>query len=111
MPSGRKLESAFQARLVKRLKEAFPGCVVLKTDPNCIQGFPDLLVLFGSRWAALECKRSASAPHRPNQDFYICRLNEMSYSAFVYPENEERVIHDLQQAFGSEGTACVSVRE
>lgn len=111
MPSGRKLESAFQARLVKRLEKAFPGCVVLKTDPNCIQGFPDLLVLFGSRWAALECKRSAGAPHRPNQDFYICRLNEMSYSAFVYPENEERVIHDLQQAFGSEGAACVSVRE
>ena len=71
-------ESTFQSRLIKRLKREFPGCIVLKTDPNFIQGFPDLLVLFGSRWAALECKRSASASHRPNQDFYIARLHSMS---------------------------------
>src|SRR5699024_7699727 len=104
-------ESTFQSRLIKRLKREFPGCIVLKTDPNFIQGFPDLLVLFGSRWAALECKRSASASHRPNQEFYIARLHSMSYSSFVYPENEEQVFHDLQQAFGLAGAACVPVRE
>jgi len=91
-------ESSFQASLIKELKERFPGCVVLKNDPNFIQGFPDLLVLHNGNWGALECKRSGKASHRPNQDFYISKLNEMSYAAFISPENREDILNELQQA-------------
>lgn len=98
MPS---LESAFQANLIRDLKGIFDGCVVLKNDANYIQGFPDLLILYKDRWAALECKRSSHASIRPNQQYYIDILNAMSYAAFVYPENKEEVLDDLQQAFES----------
>ena len=97
-----KRENEYQAGLIKRIKERFPGSVVLKNDPNYIQGFPDITVLQGKRWAVLECKREESAPHQPNQDYYVNMLNGMSYSAFVYPENEEEVFDGLAQAFGSD---------
>lgn len=96
-----KLESNFQRGLIKELKEKFPNCMIYKLDPTYIQGSPDLLILEKDKWAALEVKVRKSASHRPNQDYYINKLNNMSYAAFVYPENKEDIIHDLEQAFGS----------
>ena len=93
-----KLESKFQAELIKDIKSAYPGCVVLKNDANYIQGFPDLTVLYGDRWAVLETKRSEHEPHRPNQDHYVEMLNDMSYSSFIFPENREKVMNELEQA-------------
>jgi hypothetical protein len=77
----------------------FPGCIVTKLDSGHIQGIPDLLILWNERWACLECKRSKNASHRPNQDYYVNKMNDMSFSAFIYPENKEEVLHELQQAF------------
>lgn len=91
-------ESAFQASLIQEIKDKFPGCVVLKNDSKYCQGFPDILVLYGDRWAALECKRTANASHRPNQDYYVEKLKAMSYSAFIFPENRSEVMNALQQA-------------
>lgn len=93
-----KLESSFQANLIKELKKIFPGCIVLKNDPDYIQGFPDLLILFNDKWALLECKRSASSSKRPNQEFYILKAKEMSYGSFICPENKEEVLRELQSA-------------
>lgn len=93
-----KLESSFQASLIKELKSIFPGAMVLKNDPNYIQGFPDLLILYNDRWAALECKRSSSASSRPNQRYYVETLKKMSYAAFICPENKEVILSELQQA-------------
>jgi hypothetical protein len=76
----------------------FPGCVVMKNDPNYIQGIPDLIILYEDKWAALECKRSAREKHQPNQDYYITKMNSMSYAAFIYPENKEDILDELQQA-------------
>lgn len=90
-----RTENIYQRSLIKRLKEEIPGCIILKNDPNYIQGIPDLLLLVGDRWFALEVKRSASASHRPNQDYYIDRMNEMSAAYYVYPENEDEVIDEI----------------
>ena len=106
-----KRENKFQSQLIAEIKELLPGCKVLKNDPNYIQGIPDLTVLYKDRWAALECKRSCDAPHRPNQDYYIDEMNEMSFAAFVYPENKEEVLHELQKAFRPRGKARVSKRK
>lgn len=103
-----KRESGFQASLINELKTRFPGCMVLKNDPTYIQGIPDLLVLHNNKWAALECKRSLKSHHQPNQDHYISHMNEMSYAAFVCPENKEEVLNDLQQTFQSGGPTCLS---
>lgn len=94
-------ESEYQSHLIKQLKVLFPSCIVLKNDPNYIQGVPDLLILYNDRWASLECKRSAKATHRPNQEFYVDKMNEMSFSAFIYPENEAEVLDALQRALGT----------
>lgn len=94
-----KLENWFQKNLIKDLKRLFKGCIVLKLDAKYIQGIPDLIVLYKKHWATLECKRSAKAPHRPNQDYYVDLMNKMSFSRFIYPENREEVLNELQQAF------------
>lgn len=93
-----KRERDFQSGLIADIRSILPGCIILKNDPTYIQGFPDLLVLFNRRWAALEVKRSANASHQPNQDYYIDILDRMSYASFVYPENKEEVLDELQQA-------------
>ena len=94
-----KLERDFQSKLIKKLKAMFEGCLVMKLDSSYIQGIPDLLILYKNKWATLECKRSAKAKVRPNQKFYVALLNKMSFSRFIYPENEEEVLHELRKAF------------
>ena len=93
-----KRENKFQAELIRDLKSRFPGCMVLKNDPDYIQGIPDLTILYGTRWATLECKRSESATHRPNQEYYVDKMNSMSYSRFIFPENKEAILDELQSA-------------
>ncbi len=95
------LERDFQRHIIKKLKDMFPGCIVLKTDPNYKQGIPDLLILYNKKWGALEVKRSSVAPHRPNQDYYVKRMNQMSFAAFISPENEEEVLDEIQKTFQS----------
>ena len=94
------MERDFQASLIKELKDIFKGCIVLKLDSSYIQGIPDLLVLYEDKWAALECKKSENARRRPNQDYYVSKMDRMSFARFVSPENKEEVIHDIQHAFG-----------
>lgn len=102
------LESQFQSQLIKKLEHMFDGCVILKNDAANRQGIPDLIILHGDRWAALEVKKSARATHRPNQDWYVRNLNAMSFAAFVYPENEMDVLNALQEAFRSRRKARLS---
>lgn len=93
------LESKFQANLKKDLKKMFPGCIVTKLDANCIQGIPDLLILYKDKWASLECKKSANAKKQPNQDYYVELMDKMSFARFICPENKEEVLNELQQVF------------
>lgn len=92
-------ESKFQRKLINELHDTFPECIVLKNDPGYIQGFPDLTIFFGNKWAALEVKKSAHAHHQPNQEYYVSKLNEMSSAFFVYPENKDEVIETLKRYF------------
>ena len=94
-------EGKFKKTLKQELKEMFPGCIVTQMDPNDIQGIPDLLILWQNKWATLECKKSQKASHRPNQDYYVEKMNNMSYSSFIFPENKEVILGELQQAFRS----------
>lgn len=91
-------ESRFQSQLIKELKQIFTGCVILKNDSSYIQGIPDILVLYKKRWAMLEVKASINSPVQPNQEYYVDLLNDMSFAAFICPENKEEVLNDLQQA-------------
>lgn len=93
------LERDFQARLIKELKTIFRGCIILKNDSSYIQGIPDLIILFEDKWAALEVKKSRTASHRPNQEYYVDLMDKMSYASFIYPENKEEVLYELQQSF------------
>lgn len=95
------LESSFQGQLIKELKKMFPGCIVTKNDSSYIQGIPDLTIFYKDKWATLECKQNARAKRQPNQEYYVGRMNEMSFSKFIYPENKEEVLYELQQTFKS----------
>lgn len=100
-------ENQYQAKLIKKLKRRFPGAIILKNDSSYQQGIPDLTLLYHSCWAVLEVKPSLDAPRQPNQEFFIEVLDEMSFGAFICPENEEDVLNELQEAFESCGGACV----
>lgn len=95
------LENKFKTKLVKDLETMFPGCMVLHLDPNEIQGIPDLLILYKNKWAVLEGKKNQFATHQPNQDYYVNLMDQMSFASFIYPENKEEVLYELQQAFGT----------
>lgn len=101
-------EGAYKTKLIKRLRDMFPGCEIIRPDSRFQQGVPDLIILWGMYWATLEFKKSAHAGRQPNQDHYIHKLDEMSFAAYIYPENEEEILRALEQAFKPPRRARVS---
>lgn len=95
-----KKENDFQKNLKKELKAMFPGCMITKLDSGDIQGIPDLLILHKNKWATLENKRTTKAARQPNQEYYVDKMNKMSFSRFIYPENKEVVLSELKHHFG-----------
>lgn len=96
-----KKENEYQAGLIKRIKERFPGSMVLKNDARYLQGVPDLTVLYENKWAVLEVKRERGAHKQPNQSYYIAKMNRMSYASIIDPENEQEVLDEMATTFGS----------
>lgn len=92
-------ESTFQSKLISEVRERFPGSIVMKLDAKYKRGIPDILVLYEDRWATLECKREEGAHKQQNQDYYVNKMNDMSFSRFVNPENKEEVLNDLERSF------------
>lgn len=101
-------EAQYQYKLIKKIEKMFPGCIILKGDASERQGILDLVILYNQYWASLEVKISPFADKQPNQEYYVKQLDEMSFAAFIYPENEEEVLRALQQAFGPSRRARVS---
>ena len=98
-------ESKFQGKLIREIRSLFADAIVMKLDSGYKQGVPDLLILFKDRWATLECKKNAAAHHQPNQDWYVDRMNAMSFSRFIFPENKDAVLQELAAFFqGKERT-------
>lgn len=106
-----KLEKDFQASVIKEVKERFPGAIVTKLDAAHLQGIPDLLVLYNDRWATLECKKDIRASHRPNQDYYVNRMNEMSFSRFISPENRKDILDEMERSFQTCRESCILKRK
>lgn len=94
-------ERDFQSKLIRTIKERFPGCEILKNDSTYLQGVPDLIILYGRRWAMLECKRRDSSRQQPNQKYYVDRFREMSYASFISPDNQEAVLDEMECALRS----------
>ncbi len=91
-------ESRFQSKLIRELRKMFPGCIIVKLDPNYLQGIPDLLILWKNKWAVLECKDSQGATRTASQMHYVRIMASMSFAAFIYPENKDTILDDLQLA-------------
>lgn len=104
----RNKEGPFQTTVRENIEAMLPGAIVIKGDSSYRQGVPDLIVFYEDRWAALEVKKSAKETPRPNQPYYVELLNEMSFSAFIYPENKEEVLRELQQTLRAKRTTRVS---
>lgn len=103
-------ERFYQRALIRKLNKMFPDCVILKNDTEYIQGIPDLTILYAGNWAMLEVKAKWDSPTQPNQEYYIDMLNMMSFAAFIYPENEEEVLHALQQSLKPRRSTRISQR-
>lgn len=96
-----KLEKLYQPDLIKAIRREFPGAVILKNDPQYMQGIPDILLLHGPNWAMLETKRQTESARQPNQEYYIDLFDDMSYANFINPNNEREVLDGIHNAFAS----------
>lgn len=106
-------ERRYQPALIERIRHLFPGCIILKNDSEYMPGVPDWLILWQDRWATLEVKRTcprSSADFEPNQEWYIELMDSMSFSACIYPENEDEVLDALQRQFQARRKTRVSQR-
>lgn len=92
-------EGNFKKKLKDDIRKLFPDCIITQLDPTYIQGIPDLLILFKNKWAALECKKSPNASKRPNQEYWINTMNNMSYASFISPESKDRILNELEHTF------------
>lgn len=93
------LENKFKTDLCRELQDSFEGCLIFHLNPNEYQGIPDLLILYEDKWAVLEGKKSSNSSKRKNQEYYVDKMNSMSFARFISPENKEDVINDLHKAF------------
>lgn len=67
-----------------------------------VRSQPDLVILGPNMtWAALEFKRDKDADRQPMQEWHINRLKKKGYAGFVYPENREEVLDELEELFTS----------
>lgn len=98
-------EAKFQGEFITHLQELYPEAIILKNDPNYRQGIPDVLMLLHDTWAAFELKTHRDAHLQPNQEYYVRLMDDMSFAAFVYPENKDDVLDALQFALASRGAA------
>jgi hypothetical protein len=96
------LESAFKKYAIQAIQDKFVELDLdfIHTKPYN-RSMPDLVILAAPFWAALEFKTSKQAPSRPNQDYHINRLNKKGYASFVFPENLEEVLYELEGVFSS----------
>lgn len=92
-------EGRFQDKLIHDLETIFEGCMILKNDSAYQQGIPDLLILFRSKWALLEVKKSVNAKAQPNQAWFVSWGQRNSFGAFIYPENKNTVLEELSEYF------------
>lgn len=96
-------KNGYQSKLIKAIKETFPGSIVLKNNANLNPGISDLLVLYEDKWCAIEVKRDAHAPYQPGQEYYLEKMGKMSCAMTAYPENHKDTINGLQHAFQPDG--------
>lgn len=92
-------EGSFKSQFIKRLQREYPRAIITKNDANQLQGIPDILFLLETFWAVFEAKDNVDSPYRPNQEYYLDLMNNMSFARVVYPEIEEEVIRELQRAY------------
>lgn len=93
-------ESDFQAKVIKDLKAMGLAVVKNQAGPGVPTGFPDLTAFGEGIYFCLECKASARAKKQPRQDYWVNKLNEWSYAAFIYPTNWEKVKAEIKYMVG-----------
>lgn len=93
-------ESDFQAKVIKQLKAMGLAVVKNQAGPGVPTGFPDITAFGEGIYFCLECKTSARAKKQPRQDYWVNKLNEWSYAAFIYPSNYDKVMSEIKYMIG-----------
>lgn len=95
------LERDFQPAIIELIRERLPGCIILKNDANYLQGVPDLLILYGPKYAMLETKRVPKSSRRPNQEYYVEMFNDWSFAAFINQINYHDILRAMFEFFST----------
>ena len=91
------LEAEFKNNFFKKLEDRLGGCIRVPIDESQFRSFPDTIILYGTKWAALEFKAERTGPRRPNQGYWLDVLEVWSFGRFVYPDNSMEVLDELIQ--------------
>jgi len=94
-----KKENTFQSEVINDILKQFPEADIVKNDANYRQGFPDLTIFYKDKFALIEVKRNENSSHQPNQDYYINKYNKHKSGFFIYPENKNEVLNNLERRF------------
>lgn len=95
-----KKESEFKSGLYNEIRKRFPGSEVVPNNAGYIQGFPDATVYFpNGKYFLLEGKRHANASKRPNQGYYVEKSPLKNNARFVYPENKNEILIELERRY------------
>lgn len=98
-----KKETDFKNELYKKIRTRYPGSEVVPNDANYLQGFPDATVyLPNGKYFLLEGKIKKDASRQPNQEYYVNESPLSSNAMFVYPENEEEVLLEIERRYNGE---------
>jgi len=98
-------EGNFKSKLIEKLEKRYPNFVITKLEADLKNGIPDIVILGDKkRWATLEAKKSKKDVTKPrtnkrSQDYYVSTMSKMGYSSYIYPENEEEVLRELEDYF------------
>ena len=96
-----KNENVYQSKILKRLKEEFPGGISMKNDATYRQGYPDLIYTYG-KTIHLETKRDKKSSFRPNQNLYLDYINAQGgFARAINPQNEDEVFEEIHQYFSN----------
>lgn len=85
-----------KTKLFPRLRK-ISNCEFFTKEARSISGIPDIIGCINGRFFALEVKRSEKSKRSALQEYFIKNYNIVGgYCMFVYPENLERVIAELE---------------
>ena len=100
-------ESTFQGNFIDRLRKRFHGIRVIIKEAGSIRGLPDIYGCYRGSHFELELKKNKEEASK-NTGRIVLQKREIrkcqvagGYGAFVYPENADKILDEMEAFFAT----------